>query len=76
MRVESSDGIFARLIFIDSARRPGVIVTPDNQVEAGRDFRYGRAGVFGQFDLNQPPSLEVLGGVATSQVVYLDLIRQ
>lgn len=76
MRVESSDGIVGRLVFIGGAFRPGVPVVPANNESDAMEFRYGRAGVFGTFDLNQPPSLEILGGVATSQVVFLDLIRQ
>lgn len=74
-RVESSDGVVARLIFIGSGLRPGTpVINANNEVQAGL-FRFGRVGVWGTFDLNQPPSLEILGGAATSQVVFLDLIR-
>lgn len=75
MRVESSDAIAARLIFIGSVLRPGVPVLNGVSAPDFGMFRFGSWGNWGTFDLNQPPSLEVLGGTATEQDVFLDLIR-
>jgi hypothetical protein len=75
MRVEAASGIAARLIFSNSQIRPGAMMraTGDNPLDW--QFRYGRSGVWGQFDINQPPRLELLGGTAAAQVISLDLIR-
>jgi len=37
----------------------------------------GGWGVWGEFDINQPPTLEVLsmGAAGSAQVLYLDLMR-
>lgn len=75
MRVNAASGVAARLIFSNSEIRPGTIMhntinDPDSQM-----FRAGRSGVWGQFDINQQPRLELLGGVAAAQEIYLDLIR-
>lgn len=76
MRVGASDGIAARLIFSDSEFRPGALVMSANtSQEPDNRFRYGNMGVWGQFNVNQPPQLEILAGVDTAQDVYLDLIR-
>lgn len=76
MRVETDDGIAARLIFSNSQIRPGGLVNFSGADPDDYPFRYGRSGVWGEFDINQPPRLEVLGGGgASSQVIFLDLIR-
>lgn len=75
MRVQAATGIAARLIFPGSQFRPGTIVYSGNTSgELGR-FRNGMAGVWGRFNINQPPQLEMLGGAAAAQTVYLDLIK-
>lgn len=75
MRVEAATGVAARLIFSNSEIRPGTIMhNVVGDIDA-QMFRKGRSGVWGQFDINQPPRLEVLGGTAAVQNVYLDLIR-
>lgn len=76
MRALGADGTAARLVFPGLPFRPGV---PMDQSESILDpllFRYGRAGMFGTFDLNQPPTLEVFGGASVAQVIYLDLIKR
>lgn len=75
MRVESADAVVARLIFSNSQIRPGVLVRGVGNGPDITEFRYGRSGVFGAFDINQPPRLEILGGTTNSQTVLLDLIR-
>lgn len=75
MRTEVTDGVAARLIFSNSEFRPGAPVSGSTDDFTLNRFRYGALGVWGAFDINQPPRLEVLGGVGTDQTVYLDLIR-
>lgn len=76
MSVLATDGTLGRLIFPGLPWRPGVVVNEDETTDDNMMFRMGRAGVFGTFDLNQPPQLEVFGGADTAQVVYLDLIQR
>lgn len=77
MRVRGATGVVARLIFVGSGVRPGVpMLHAVDEGPSDMPFRFGHMGVYGSFDLNQPPTLEVLGGTATAQVVLLDLIRQ
>ena len=66
-----------RLIFREGGPRPGALSVP---TDAGGDIpgqRMGGWGVWGEFDINQPPTLEVLslGAAGAAQVLYLDLIR-
>lgn len=72
----ATDGTAARLLFPGLAYRPGVVINDTEAADDNLAFRVGRAGVFGSFDLNQPPQLEVFGGAATAQTVYLDMIRR
>lgn len=74
MRVQAATGILGRLIFPGSGYRPGVIVESATAAPNTNRFRFGQMGVWGQFNVNQPPQLEMLAGAATAQVVYLDLI--
>lgn len=76
LRVLAADGTAARLVFPGLPFRPGVPVEQAETILEPSWFRYGKAGVFGTFDLNQPPTLEVFGGAAVAQVVYLDLIKR
>lgn len=75
MHVEAASGIVARLVLPDSQYRPGVGVNSTPNRSLVNNFRFGRMGVMGSFNVNQPPRLEVLGGAAVTQRVYLDLIR-
>lgn len=75
MRARSTDAAAARLIFRGSPWRPGVPVV---NALADRDLfqlRYGRSGVFGTFNTNTPPALEILSGIVAIQTVILDLMR-
>lgn len=76
MRVEASSGVAARLVFVgpSSIVRPGTLIQSGPTIQDLIDFRYGRLGVWGTFYSVTPPSLEVLGGVAATQTVYLDLV--
>lgn len=75
MRVRSGNGSAARLIFHNQRSRPGVPVI--NAIGAVDDvrFRHGAPGVFGMFQVEDPPELEMLNGTQTSQRVILDLVR-
>lgn len=79
MAVVCNDATAARLVFPGEAyERPGVIVQDVyGDQPTDDDFRMGRFGVFGEFEHNAPPSLDVLGDTAgaESAVVYLDLIK-
>jgi hypothetical protein len=78
MRVEGTGLVAARLIFIGlpSGIRPGVLCQDAAGQKGQYQFRHGYAGVFGSFPETNPPSLEVLGGTASAQVLYLDLIKR
>lgn len=75
MRARSTDGVFARLVFPEQIARPGVpVVNAIGDLDPS-GFRWGNAGVWGEFPHTNPPTLDVLGGTAAAQVVFLDLIR-
>lgn len=75
MRVRSTDGVGARLVFPEQIARPGVPVVNALGDLDPRTFRYGRSGIWGEFPHTTPPTMDILGGTAAAQVVFLDLIR-
>jgi hypothetical protein len=75
LRVESQNAAAARLVFQGYPWRPGVL-TRVNPTQIDMPLsRYGQGGVYGQFNTNVPPTLDVLGSTDTTQSVYLDLIK-
>jgi len=76
MRAESTGLIAARLVTPASPWRPGVIgFDAESDVEPDR-FRYGRCGVFSEFDHDAPPTVDFLSVSAdTAETVHLDLIK-
>lgn len=76
MRAQGATLIAARLVFRGGSARPGVLgcdVATDQEWPA---FRRGGLGVFGEFETNTPPTLDVLANDAdTAQVVHLDLVK-
>lgn len=76
MFVVAATGSVGRLIFPQSEFRPGTWSTTSSNTNGIQYFRLGAMGVWGTFNTNQPPQLEMLGGTATAQTVYLDLIRR
>ena len=75
LRVREAGMVAARLNFIGGAWRPGVPGAVAINDVIGNQFRMGRAGVFGSFHTNTPPSVEVIAAAASiSPVVILDLI--
>ena len=66
-----------RFIFPGQGARPGGLGSPDHEDRVPRGQRRGGWGVWGSFDVNQPPTVEVLsiGGTDVNPVVFLDLIK-
>ena len=75
-RAKSANIIGARLIFVGGTWRPGVIGVRSYNVDYDNVFRYGNFGVFGEFEFDQPPQVEVLADTAdTSEEFWFDLIQ-
>lgn len=75
MRAQGPNMVAARIVFIGAGYRPGVHAVQGSGSQDMRNSRYGEMGVFGQFDTNQPPSIDCLGITDTSQVFDFDLIK-
>lgn len=68
--------VAARFVIPGVAHRPGCPPVADDDDEDNDYFRYGKLGVWAEFDSTTPPQLEVLTGSASAaQTVYLDLIK-
>lgn len=76
MRIQAASGFLGRLVFPGQGARPGTTVYPTGNLGEINRFRYGGMGVWGTFNINQPPQLEMIGGAAVAQTVYLDLIKR
>jgi hypothetical protein len=74
-RVRSTDGVAFRLIFPGYSWRPGGPVVNAIGDRDAMHFRYGNLGVWGEFEHNLPPQLEMLGGTAAAQTALLDVIK-
>lgn len=75
-RCESPSGVAFRFVPIGAANRPGGVCMPGDGIEAPRELRMGRMGVWTEFDTETPPSLDILtSGSDTAQTLYIDLIR-
>lgn len=74
-RAEGTNLVAARFAFVGGGFRPGVPADTSSATNLFGEFRQGRAGVFGQFDTNYPPTMDFLGATDVSQVVVLDLIK-
>lgn len=75
VRAEGANLVAVRLVFVGSAFRPGVPAEPSAATNYFRMFRMGGIGVYGSFDVDQPPTVDCLGVTDTSQEVVLDLIK-
>lgn len=69
-------GVF-RLIFVAGGPRPGSLSSLADGGAEVPGARLGMWGIWGQFDTNQPPTLEILSlaGAGSAQVLYLDIMR-
>lgn len=76
-RCEADNPGAFRLIFVVGGPRPGSLSTLGDEGSEVPGARMGMWGVWGQFDTNQPPSLEILSlaGAGSAQVLYLDILR-
>lgn len=75
LRAQGANLVAARLVFIAAAFRPGV---PAETAQANNYFpwtRMGAMGVLGQFDIDQPPTIDCLGATDATQSFILDLIQ-
>jgi hypothetical protein len=75
MALQSASGVAGRLVLPGSVWRPGVVNNSSLSGDHVFAIRRGQWGVLGEFNINQPPKLEMLGGVAAAQVLFLDLIK-
>jgi len=76
MRAKSAGLIAARLVFPGYAWRPGCIGNDAYNDKINSEFRFGRMGVWGEFDHDVPPTVDFLSISAdTSEEVWLDLIK-
>jgi len=66
----------ARLVFVGGTWRPGV---PAGAIAGDPGlpmFRNGAFGSFGEFEFDQPPSVDLIGtGVTSTEEIYLDIIQ-
>ena len=71
----SANQVAARIFFVGSPWRPGVLAV--NLEDNNEDFyvRYGNIGVYGEFDNTVPPTVDFMGITDTAEIVYLDLIK-
>lgn len=74
-RAESANLVAARIAFIGAAYRPGVIGDTGPATNLMPIARNGGLGVFGQFNVDQPPTVDFLGATDTSETVLFDLIK-
>lgn len=74
-RAEGTHLVGARVVFIGNVYRPGC---PGNTLPSTPDYyqyRAGNLGVWGTFNINQPPTVDCLGSADSAQVFYFDLIQ-
>lgn len=65
-----------RVIFENQVWRPGGLGWVSEVVQADPLFRFGELGLWGTFQSNRMPNIEVLASAAdTAQTIYLDLVR-
>ena len=76
MRAKSDGLIAARLVFSEIPWRPGVVgIDAFGDLDVPR-FRMGKAGIFGEFEHTNPPTVDFLSISAdTSETVWLDIIK-
>ena len=76
MRAYGTALLAARLVFVGGVWRPGVPAGVNiNAVEVPQ-FKKGHFGAFGEFEFDQPPSVDLLGtGVTSAEQIFLDLIQ-
>lgn len=75
-RAQGATCIAARLAFRGGAVRPGTLGTDLESDLEHPMFRYGGLGIWGEFEVNTPPTVDVLANAAdTAQEYVIDLVR-
>ena len=76
MRAFGTNLLAVRLVFVGGTWRPGVPANDSIDDADLPQFRNGKFGAFGEFEFDQPPSVDLLGtGVSADEEIYLDLIQ-
>lgn len=76
MSIYGTGLLAGRLVFTDSAERPGVIAQQSIGEYGADNFLYGNYGQFGQFEHTTPPTFEAIGyGAGAAQTVLLDIVK-
>lgn len=75
LRAEGAHLIAARVAFVGQVYRPGCPGAPAPATPDYWQYRAGNLGVWGTFNINQPPTVDCLGITDTTQAFYLDLIQ-
>lgn len=75
MRAIGTHLVAARVSFVGSAWRPGVLAVNATGDLDDPLMRFGRLGVFGQFDQVTPPTVDCFGVTDTAQTFFFDLIQ-
>lgn len=79
MRAEGANLVAARVVFPggggNEAFRPGVAACTASTIVDPEYARFGRLGLFGTFDQDNPPTLDALGVTDTAQTLAFDLIK-
>lgn len=75
MRARGATCQAARLAFIGGTFRPGVLAGNAIGDKGSEQFRFGNAGVFGEFSSTTPPSVDVMDSAAETVVILLDLVQ-
>ncbi len=75
MRARGTNLVAARLLFPDTAPRPGVPAVNAVADLDPRIFRFGGMGSFGEFDADRPPTVDCLGITDSAQSFIFDLLR-
>lgn len=77
MRCVEPTTVAARLVFPGGAFRPGVQGLGTEGTDDNEHHRMGKSGVWGQFETNTPPTVDILAAAgAITPVVYLDVIAR
>ncbi|MGB9740127.1 hypothetical protein [Chloroflexus sp.] len=76
MVAQSAGLIAARLLFVGGKWRPGCLCRDSVSDVSPSVFRFGRLGVWGEFNHDAPPTVDFLSSSAdSSEIVWLDLIK-
>jgi hypothetical protein len=77
MRAQASNAVAARLVFQEVSHRPGVLAVAADGYPDIKALRYGGFGVFGEFEHDVPPTVDILANASApvSLELNFDLIQ-